>query len=401
MIGRISWFVFCLTLVACDSKVYDVTHFGVDSTGTIVSTTGIQAAITEASKHNGGVVYFPNGTYRTGPIELKSGTTLKIDDQALVIFVDYQELYPPFDAVLPSGRKIHFDYTPLIRALGQHNISIVGSGVIYGVGQIWWKWLQQTEKRAIFVYIDECDGVLIEGVQLSQSPQYQINLRNTEHIVIRDSILNSVDQDFIPVGQRTDGINCESCRYLHVKNVTIRSGDDGIALQAEKQLNATEHVLIEDSKILRGFSGVAIGSNTVGGVRNVTVRNCIVSDTDRGLYIKSSRGQGGIVENIFFYNITLDKIGKEAIVIASLFNGTDARLHERNVKPQPVIETTPFVRNIHFQGIKGGSALQPVFIVGLPEARIANITISDLAVKSDRNVFLNQTENIFINGKKQ
>ncbi|VEN48040.1 unnamed protein product [Callosobruchus maculatus] len=401
LVGSITWLAFGLILVACDTTVYDVTQFGVDSSGARVSTSGIQAAISEASKNNGGIVYFPEGTYRTGPIELKSGITLKVDDEALITFVDYQELYPPFDAVLPSGRKIHFDYTPLIRALGQKNISIVGSGIIYGVGEIWWRWLQQTEKRAIFVYIDECDGVLIEGVQLSQSPQYQINLKNTEHIVIKDSILSSVGDDVFPVGQRTDGINCESCRYLHVKNVTIRSGDDGIALQADKQLKATEHVLIEDSKILSGPSGVAIGSNTAGGVRNVTVRNIVVNGTDRGLYIKSSRGQGGIVEDIHFYNVTLDKVGKEAIVIASLFDGTDAGLHERNVEPQPVTDTTPFVRNIKFQGIRGNSALEPVFIVGLPEARIANITINDLSVKSDHNVFLNQTQHIVFNGKEQ
>nr|ADU33266.1 glycoside hydrolase family protein 28 [Callosobruchus maculatus] len=400
-VGSITWLAFCLILVACDTTVYDVTQFGVDSSGARVSTSGIQAVITEASKNNGGIVYFPKGTYRTGPIELKSGITLKVDDEALIIFVDYQELYPPFDAVLPSGRKIHFDYTPLIRALGQNNISIVGSGIIYGVGEIWWRWLQQTEKRAIFVYIDECDGVLIEGVQLNQSPQYQINLKSTEHTVIKDSILSSVGDDVFPVGQRTDGINCESCRYLHVKNVTIRSGDDGIALQADKQLKATEHVLIENSKILSGPSGVAIGSNTAGGVRNVTVRNCVVNGTDRGLYIKSSRGQGGTVEDIHFYNVTLEKIGKEAIVIASLFDGTDAGLHERNLEPQPVTDTTPFVRNVNFQGIRGNSALEPVFIVGLPEARIANVTINDLSVKSDRNVFCNQTEHIVINGKEQ
>ena len=53
---------------------------------------------------------------------------------------------------------------------------------------------------------------------------------------------------------------------------------------------------------------MSIGSETVGGVRNLTVRNCTFENTDNGLRIKSQRGKGGIVENISYSDITMKNV---------------------------------------------------------------------------------------------
>lgn len=36
----------------------------------------------------------------------------------------------------------------------------------------------------------------------------------------------------------------------------------------------------------------------LGGVRNVTIMNCVFKGTLRGLRVKTGRGRGGVVENL-------------------------------------------------------------------------------------------------------
>ena len=105
--------------------------------------------------------------------------------------------------------------------------------------------------------------------------------------------------------RNTDGIDPDSCKDVLISNVEIDVGDDCIAIKSGRDLQGrrigrpTENVIITDSKMLRGTAAIVIGSEQSGGVKNITVKDCIFNGTDRGLYIKSIRGRGGIVEHIY------------------------------------------------------------------------------------------------------
>src|SRR4030095_9356869 len=81
---------------------------------------------------------------------------------------------------------------------------------------------------------------------------------------------------------------------------------------------ACEDITITDCFCKHGH-GISIGSETVGGVRNVTVRNCTFEDTDNGLRIKSYRGRGGLVENIIYENISMKRMSPTAITITCYY----------------------------------------------------------------------------------
>ena len=53
----------------------------------------------------------------------------------------------------------------------------------------------------------------------------------------------------------------------------------------------------------RGHGGLVIGSEMSGGVRNVTVSNCVFDGTKRGIRFKAPRGRGGTIENVVFNGI--------------------------------------------------------------------------------------------------
>ena len=67
--------------------------------------------------------------------------------------------------------------------------------------------------------------------------------------------------------------------------------------------------------MLSGHGGVVIGSEMSGGVKKVTISNCVFDGTDRGIRIKSTRGRGGVVEDIRVSNVVMSDIKREAVVL--------------------------------------------------------------------------------------
>ena len=74
---------------------------------------------------------------------------------------------------------------------------------------------------------------------------------------------------------------CRSSNHVHVNNVYIDVDDDCISIKSGKDADGlrvnrpAEDILIENSHFAYGQGGVAMGSETSGGIRNVDVRNCL------------------------------------------------------------------------------------------------------------------------------
>jgi polygalacturonase len=66
-----------------------------------------------------------------------------------------------------------------------------------------------------------------------------------------------------------------------------------------------------------------IGSEMSGGARNIYVNNCTFIGTDIGLRFKTTRGRGGIVENIFIKDIYMKDIPAEAILFDMYYMAKD------------------------------------------------------------------------------
>ena len=47
----------------------------------------------------------------------------------------------------------------------------------------------------------------------------------------------------------------------------------------------------------------------------MTISNCVFDGTDRGIRIKSTRGRGGVVEDIRVSNVVMSDIKREAVVL--------------------------------------------------------------------------------------
>jgi hypothetical protein len=232
----------------------------------------------------------------------------------------------------------------------------------------------------------ECRNVLIEGVSFSNPPFWTIMPAFTDNITINGiTIENPGDSP------NTDGIDPSSCKNVHISNCHISVGDDCIVIKSGRDTDGreanmpTENVTITNCTMLKGHGGVVIGSEMSGGVKRITISNCVFEGTDRGIRIKTMRGRGGVVEDIRVANITMYNIINEGILIT---------LRYQTTKTEPLSERTPAVNNVQLSGINIRGAKRPVAIYGLEERDISEISFSDMRIFSDRGILIENASGI-------
>ena len=99
---------------------------------------------------------------------------------------------------------------------------------------------------------------------------------------------------------------------VRVRNVDIDVNDDCITIKSGKDEDGlrvnrpSEDIIVENSRMHYGHGGVAMGSETSGGIRNVIMRHCVIdSDNWAPIRFKTQPSRGGVVENITYSDIVL------------------------------------------------------------------------------------------------
>lgn len=395
---------------------YDVVRYGARNDSSKLATDAIRNAIAAASKAGGGTVYFPAGKYLTGPIHLKSNITIELSAGAILYFSDNFDNYLPMVPSRYEGIDVT-SFSPLFYAYEAENITIRGRGIIDGQGKKWWdfaegqsrksqdsKWQQEFKRlnadiikpdeaggvieraflRPPFIQPMYCKNVRIEGITIRNSPFWTVNPEFCENVTVTGVTINN------PHSPNTDGINPESCRYVHISDCHISVGDDCITIKSGKdragrKMNApAENYTITNCTMLSGHGGVVIGSEMSGGVRKIAISNCIFDGTDRGIRIKTARGRGGVVEDIRVDNIIMKNIREQAIVMDMQYAKT---------KPEAVTERTPAFRNIHFSNITAQTN-QACFINGLEEMPVENVSFHDIRMEAKTGFTIKEAKNI-------
>ncbi|UOQ96760.1 glycoside hydrolase family 28 protein [Hymenobacter sp. 5317J-9] len=410
-------FLLFLTFSAVQAQdYYNVLKYGAKNDSTKLSTAAIAKAIDAASKAGGGTVYFPAGRYLSGPIRLKSNITIEIGAGAILYFSDNFDDYLPMVPSRYEGIDVT-SFSPLFYAYKAENITIKGRGIIDGQGKKWWdfaegqsrksqdsKWQQEFKRlNASIIKPDEqggvidraflrppfiqpmfCKNVLIEGLTIRNSPFWTVNPEFCEKVTVTGVTINN------PKSPNTDGINPESCRYVHISNCHISVGDDCITIKSGKdaagrKMNVpAENYTITNCTMLSGHGGVVIGSEMSGGVKKIVISNCVFDGTDRGIRIKTARGRGGVVEDIRVDNIVMKNIRDQMIVLDMQYAKTT---------PEPVSERTPRFRNIHFSNITA-EGNQAGLLNGLSEMPIENVTFSNCNFDAKQGFTVREARNI-------
>lgn len=363
------------------TPVCDAHAAGAKGDGQTLDTAALQAAIDKcAALPSGGTVRLTAGTYLSAPLTLRSHITLRLDAGATLLGSPNMDDYPVrADATWRRVSLLHADDVT--------NLTIAGSGTIDGNGKVWWDAILSHPRgsgipiiRPLLIDLTRSKQVLIEDVTIRNSPQYNITAFWCDGLTVRNvSILNPGTR-----APNTDGIDPFSTSHVLIDHDTIDTGDDNVAIKSglvergDPDIPSTD-ITIRDCTFRAGH-GLSIGSETAGGVRNVTVERVSFTGTRQGIRIKSARGRGNDIGNFSYRDITMTGV-ETPIQITDYYTGV-----VENDPGQAVTPHTPRFHDITIENVTATGAKNAAVIMGLPEAPIKNLVLKNINITAQNGL---------------
>ncbi len=423
------------------NNTVSIAEFGAVGDGIVLNTESFRKAIEAVTSRGGGTVVIPRGIWLTGPILLKSNLRMHAEEGALVLFSPDKSLYPLIETsfegyntvrcispvygkdlenIAFTGKGVWDGSGHFWRHVKKEKVpppmwnDLVNSGgTVSADGRTWYpseaygRAIEQSEMnvplpmeggieayewmrdflRPVMISLISCKKILIDGPVFQNSPAWCIHPLMCQDLTVRNITVRNPWYS-----QNGDGIDIESCRNTLLYNCNFDVGDDAICIKSGKNEDGrkrgipTENLVIRNCIVYHGHGGVTIGSEMSGGVRNVSVAGCTFMGTDVGIRFKSNRGRGGVVENIWFNDILMTDIPSQAISFNLYYGGlsvSEMLAEGKNIETTvgdipPVTEETPQFRNISMKDITCRGADQAIYLQGLPELNLENITMENI-----------------------
>jgi polygalacturonase len=365
---------------SCDPR-----SLGAKADGQSKDTVALQGAIDQCAKGSGGAVLLTAGTYLSGPLTLRSHVHLVLEQGATLLGSLDMEDYPiRTDAPWRRVSLLHADHV--------QDIAITGAGTIDGNGKVWWDAQMNRQKgarenqRPLLIDLTYSKQILIEGVTIRNSPQYNITAFWCDGLTVRNvTILNPGKG-----APNTDGIDPVSTSHVLIEHDTIDTGDDNVAIKSGLVERGDPNVPSSDIVIrdctFRAGHGLSIGSETAGGVRNVTVERVTFTGTRQGIRIKSARGRGNDIGNFTYRDIKMDGV-ETPIEITEYYTGV-----VKDDAGQPVTEHTPKFHDITIENVTATGAKRAAVIMGLPESPVKNLVLKNVSISAATGMTVQNAE---------
>ena len=397
-------------------KRFVISDFGAVADGKTVNTKAIQAAIDKCAASGGGAVVVPKGTFVSGAIFLKQGANLYVEKDGVLKGTTNIDDYPQIQT---RWEGVEEPWTSaFVNAEGLTNLEISGEGTIDGSGE---EWLQNNpfrgggranagaaatpgtpalpprpasarRGRPRLIGIQNSKHVRVAGLNLHNQAVWCLFFLYSEDVLAEN--LRITAEHNIP---SSDGIDIDSSKHVRVNNVYIDVNDDCISIKSGKDADGlrvnrpAEDIIIENSHFAYGHGGVAMGSETSGGIRDVEVRNC-VSDSGNWAPIrfKTQPSRSGVVENITYRDMKLHETRQ-----AFEFN-----LEWRMVPPIALpAKVLPVVRNVKIINVSGDVSSVGI-IHGLVDSPIRDIHFENCQITAQTGFRLEHARNVDLSGLK-
>jgi hypothetical protein len=323
-------------------------------------TANLKAARASAKTAGGGTVVVPAGTYLSNALTLSSNINLQLSAGAVI-----QNNAPASTFITTSGST--------------HDVAITGSGILDGHAT--------AVSGNNMVTLQNVSRLLISGVTIENASHEHLVIEGDSNVTV--SGININDNFSISKAggylANTDAIDYSGSHFL-IQGSTINAGDDDIV--AKPQNTMTTDITIRNDTIGAGH-GISVGGQTNKGLDGLVVSNVTFSGTNDGLRLKAGTGQGGVVKNVSFSNITMTNVPFPIIINSWYQSGDDygsaevsgSALHNVTHPGETLVGVNqqantvnldPFFDNISYSNITVTGATQNVAIIyGLDSSAVS------------------------------
>ena len=384
---------------------FNIKDYGA-STSAADNTKAIQKAL-DAVPTTGGMVVIPAGTWMFGSkdqmtsttevLSIKSKTVLHLCAGATLKLVEYGKA--PNNKTLFIGCK----------GRKQTDIVIEGEGetsIIDGQGTRWWKARdnKETFDPGAMIRFEQGSRFMVRNIKIQNTPGVNLTISNSgkaSHATIHDvTIYNPAsDTKTEQPSHNTDGISIWG-HHVNIYDCNISTGDDNVVCDDNAQ-----YVHVWNCKMGTGH-GASFGSFT-NNMHDIIYEDLTFKNTDSGFRLKSQRDRSGDVYNLIFRNCTMTGV-RNPIYIETWYDLSTKPIPSKATAAE-VNAKTPAFRDILIQNVTStgtpyntsAKGYFPIYIYGLPESYVKNITFDNVQVEAKKGMFLAFVDGItFKNGCK-
>ncbi len=306
--------------------------------GVTLNTAAIQQAIDDCPA--GGCVYIPAGDFLTGALRLHADMELYIDKGGILHGTACVADYTPkiksrfegiemlcYASLLNIGELTHDGYTC-------QNVTLRGEGTICGGGRPLAEAVVTTERELLRDYMTslgdkilECENldtipgrarprlvniscarhVHIEGVTLQNGASWNVHMIYSDDVTTHGCTFRSENV------WNGDGWDPDSSTNCTLFDSHFYTGDDAVAIKSGK--NPEGNILARPCRHIRVFDcvshfghGITIGSEMSGGIEDVRIWDCDLSQSLYGIEIKGTKKRGGYVRDVHVSHATVCRI---------------------------------------------------------------------------------------------
>jgi len=310
-----------------EKKIINVTKapFNAVGDGETMNTKALQMAIDAADEKVR--IYIPEGVYMTGALHLHSNMEIYLEKGAVIRGTDNPRDYLPKIPSRFEGIEM-FCYSSLINMgtmdhssdTNCENVLIFGEGTIESGGKALAENIINEEKKSLdlenvnldeyekaetlpgrarprLINISNSKNVRISGLKLKNGASWNVHMIYSENVVTDNCEFYSKDV------WNGDGWDPDSSRDSVIFGCRFYTGDDAIAIKSGKNPEGniinipTRNISIFDC-ISEFGHGIIIGSEMSGGIENIEIWDCDITNSSSGFEIKTTRKRGGYVKNI-------------------------------------------------------------------------------------------------------
>lgn len=377
-------------------KTYDVTTYGAVGDGHTLNTRALQKAIDAAERSGGGVVVIPRGRFLTGSLLLGSHIELHLAAGAVLLGSTDPYDYPYMAEVLNHTPHDARYAGGLLQARNATSVTVSGPGTIDGQGRalalridslfyagkldsVYYDLRRKRPDRrpGILMFV-HCEHVAIRDVTLKNSAFWVQTYRNCRGLDITGVRVES------DAYWNNDGIDIVDCHRVRVTRCFVNSADDGICLKSETPGMYNDSILISDCTIRSSASAVKFGTASVGGFRNVTIRDIRVFDTFRSAIALESV-DGGFLENILVDGVDAVNTGNPVFIRLAHRNtngpvGTLRHVVIRNMRVEVPLGRPDLDYELRGPALDFFHNTFPSSVAGLPGHPVQDVTLEDIEI---------------------
>lgn len=330
-------------------KDFNVTEHGAVADGTTDCREAILAAVSACTLAGGGRVVVPAGTYLVnGSLYFESNVNLHLAEGAHIKFGTKVDDYYPLALTRWEGTRL-YNYCAFIYAYRKHNVAITGAGTLDGQAAGTWDAWKEKEQVGIEAamkantegtevvdrYLGEkhflrpsmieflgCDGVLVEGVKIVDSPYWCVHPIFSKNVTIARVRFDSHNPD-------NNAVAVDSCQDMHITDTVFDNTGAGVAIvsgsgREGRELSRPSRDVYVHGCTFKNDVAIVVGSELGGGVYNILAEGCTVqAPADRAFVVQGISTGGGEVAHVRFRDMTVPE-GKDATIDLAVKSSDEA-----------------------------------------------------------------------------